>query len=79
MLLEYLTILPQNRYSSAWKAVLVINWNLRAVFVIFDYVKAVAVKSRKILPRYLPPYLPRYFGMLNYRDFYHSEHGDVCR
>jgi hypothetical protein len=35
MLLEYLTILPQNRYSSAQKLVLVIFEEMRLVFEIF--------------------------------------------
>jgi hypothetical protein len=51
MVLEYLTLLPQNRYSSAWKAVLVNSSKGWAVFVIFGYVKAVAVKSRFIIHR----------------------------
>jgi hypothetical protein len=46
MLLEYLIILPQNRYSSTRKLVLVINEKLRLVLVINQYVGLHLVKCR---------------------------------
>ena len=51
MLLEYLTLLPQNRYSNTRKLVLVINKKLRLVLVIFENIRLHLVNCRlKNLP-----------------------------
>ena len=46
MLLEYLTLLPQNRYSNTRKLVLVINEKLRLVLVIFENIRLHLVNCR---------------------------------